>query len=173
MVTTKDQEPLRQDGPLKERLSNWLTLVHRGQVVDAYRTFLGLASHEYFHSWNVKRIKPAAFMPYDLARENYTRQLWAFEGITSYYDDLALAFGKKGIQAMIIEGAIPEIEREAKTLVEASRRDQGLDHLGFGDDLDDLPLHEEMATLASGRDPEIRVSGLTFEAIAADAVRYA
>ena len=51
---------------------------------------LGLASHEYFHSWNVKRIKPAAFVPYDLAREAYTRQLWAFEGITSYYDDLAL-----------------------------------------------------------------------------------
>jgi len=59
-------------------------------VTDDYRRFLGLASHEYFHSWNVKRIKPAAFVPYDLARENYTRQLWAFEGITSYYDDLAL-----------------------------------------------------------------------------------
>ena len=38
----------------------------------------------------MKRIKPAAFVPYDLARESYTRQLWAFEGITSYYDDLAL-----------------------------------------------------------------------------------
>ncbi len=59
-------------------------------VTDDYRSFLGLASHEYFHSWNVKRIKPAAFVPYDLARESYTRQLWAFEGITSYYDDLAL-----------------------------------------------------------------------------------
>ena len=57
---------------------------------DKYRTFLGLASHEYFHTWNVKRIKPAAFVPYDLSRENYTRQLWAFEGITSYYDDLVL-----------------------------------------------------------------------------------
>jgi predicted metalloprotease with PDZ domain len=57
---------------------------------DRYRTFLGLASHEYFHTWNVKRIKPAAFSPYDLGRENYTRLLWAFEGITSYYDDLAL-----------------------------------------------------------------------------------
>ena len=55
-----------------------------------YRRFLGLASHEYFHAWSVKRIKPAAFVPYDLSRENYTRQLWAFEGITSYYDDLAL-----------------------------------------------------------------------------------
>ncbi len=60
------------------------------EVTEDYRTFLGLASHEYFHSWNVKRIKPAAFTPYDLARESYTRQLWAFEGITSYYDDLAL-----------------------------------------------------------------------------------
>ena len=57
---------------------------------DRYLTFLGLASHEYFHTWNVKRIKPAAFSPYDLSRENYTRLLWAFEGITSYYDDLCL-----------------------------------------------------------------------------------
>ena len=57
---------------------------------DGYRRFLGLASHEYFHSWHVKRIKPAAFEPYDLARENYTRLLWIFEGFTSYYDDLML-----------------------------------------------------------------------------------
>ena len=55
-----------------------------------YRTFLGLASHEYFHTWNIKRIKPAAFMPYELDRENYTTMLWAFEGFTSYYDDLLL-----------------------------------------------------------------------------------
>ena len=60
-----------------------------GQSKD-YRTFLGLCSHEYFHSWNVKRIKPAAFTPYDLTQENYTQLLWAFEGFTSYYDDLAL-----------------------------------------------------------------------------------
>ena len=60
------------------------------EVTERYRTFLGLVSHEYFHTWNVKRIKPAAFTPYDLDRENYTALLWAFEGITSYYDDLAL-----------------------------------------------------------------------------------
>lgn len=59
-------------------------------VSSEYRKFLGLASHEYFHLWNVKRIKPSAFSPYQLDRENYTRQLWLFEGITSYYDDLAL-----------------------------------------------------------------------------------
>jgi predicted metalloprotease with PDZ domain len=59
-------------------------------VGEAYRTFLGLASHEYFHAWNVKRMKPAAFTPYDLAVESHTGLLWVFEGITSYYDDLAL-----------------------------------------------------------------------------------
>ncbi len=55
-----------------------------------YKQFLGLCSHEYFHSWNVKRIKPAVFSPYDLTRENYTELLWIFEGFTSYYDDLIL-----------------------------------------------------------------------------------
>ncbi len=70
--------------------SNGLPLPDVPQVDDDYRRLLGLVSHEYFHTWNVKRIKPAAFLPYDLTREAYTRQLWAFEGITSYYDDLIL-----------------------------------------------------------------------------------
>ncbi len=56
----------------------------------AYTQLLGLISHEYFHAWNVKSIKPAAFIPYDLDKETHTELLWAFEGITSYYDDLAL-----------------------------------------------------------------------------------
>lgn len=60
------------------------------EMSDGYRTFLGLCSHEYFHTWNVKRIKPAAFAPYDLRMENYTSLLWLFEGFTSYYDDLML-----------------------------------------------------------------------------------
>ncbi|MDO4641352.1 MAG: M61 family peptidase [Neisseria sp.] len=55
-----------------------------------YTLLLGLFSHEYFHAWNVKSIKPAAFIPYRLDSESYTEQLWAFEGITSYYDDLFL-----------------------------------------------------------------------------------
>jgi len=59
-------------------------------VSDEYRTFLGLVSHEYFHLWNVKRMKPAAFTPYDLSRETHTDLLWVFEGVTSYYDDLGL-----------------------------------------------------------------------------------
>jgi len=57
---------------------------------EGYRGFLGLVSHEYFHTWNVKRIKPAAFVPYDLSRPDLTRLLWVFEGFTSYYDDLLL-----------------------------------------------------------------------------------
>jgi len=60
------------------------------KVGEGYRRFLGLCSHEYFHTWNVKRIRPAAFTPYDLSRETHTRLLWAFEGITSYYDELIL-----------------------------------------------------------------------------------
>jgi predicted metalloprotease with PDZ domain len=59
-------------------------------TTENYRNFLGLCSHEYFHTWNVKRIKPQAFIPYDLTRECPTTLLWAFEGFTSYYDDLAL-----------------------------------------------------------------------------------
>ncbi|MDP6933700.1 MAG: peptidase M61, partial [Myxococcota bacterium] len=61
------------------------------ELSEGYRTFMGLCSHEYFHLWNVKRITPAAFLPFDLTREAHTTLLWAFEGITSYYDDLFLA----------------------------------------------------------------------------------
>ncbi|MPT27901.1 MAG: M61 family peptidase, partial [Achromobacter sp.] len=57
---------------------------------EGYRGFLGLVSHEYFHTWNVKRIKPQAFVPYNLAQPDLTRLLWVFEGFTSYYDDLLL-----------------------------------------------------------------------------------
>ncbi|MDP4589745.1 MAG: peptidase M61, partial [Burkholderiaceae bacterium] len=55
-----------------------------------YSHFLGLVSHEYFHTWHVKRIKPQAFIPYDFTQANYTSLLWVFEGFTSYYDDLML-----------------------------------------------------------------------------------
>ncbi len=84
-------------GGLEHRASTAL-ICHRADLpvkgdagmTDEYRTYLGLCSHEYFHTWNVKRIKPAAFAPYDLTREGYTSLLWLFEGFTSYYDDLFL-----------------------------------------------------------------------------------
>ncbi len=69
---------------------NDLPVLGQAELTDGYRGFLGLCSHEYFHTWNVKRIKPAAFAPYALEQENYTTLLWLFEGFTSYYDDLTL-----------------------------------------------------------------------------------
>ena len=60
------------------------------RVGDGYLTLLGLISHEYFHTWNVKRLRPTEFEHYDFGGENYTRLLWFFEGFTSYYDDLLL-----------------------------------------------------------------------------------
>ncbi len=55
-----------------------------------YRGFLSLVSHEFFHLWNVKRIRPDALGPFDYTQENYTKLLWVAEGITDYYADLAL-----------------------------------------------------------------------------------
>jgi len=57
---------------------------------EGYTTLRGLISHEYFHTWNVKRLRPSEFERYDYSRENYTELLWFFEGFTSYYDDLLL-----------------------------------------------------------------------------------
>jgi predicted metalloprotease with PDZ domain len=53
-----------------------------------YKNFLGLVAHEYFHLWNVKRIRPIELGPFDYDNENYTSMLWISEGFTSYYDDL-------------------------------------------------------------------------------------
>jgi len=58
---------------------------------EAYEETLGLLAHELFHAWNVKRLRPAALLPYDYGREQYTRLLWWFEGATSYYAQVALA----------------------------------------------------------------------------------
>jgi predicted metalloprotease with PDZ domain len=55
-----------------------------------YERILGLITHEFFHTWNVKRIRPAPLGPFDYAHENYTSQLWLAEGVTSYYDNLIL-----------------------------------------------------------------------------------
>ncbi len=57
---------------------------------DSYRGFLGLVSHEYFHTWNVKQLRPQGIHPYDYTKENYSQELWIAEGTTSYYDELLL-----------------------------------------------------------------------------------
>jgi predicted metalloprotease with PDZ domain len=56
----------------------------------AWDDFLSLVAHEYFHLWNVKRIRPDALGPFDYTGENYTRLLWVAEGITSYYENILL-----------------------------------------------------------------------------------
>jgi len=60
------------------------------EATDGYLQFLELCSHEYFHTWNVKRIQPKVYQDSDLQSPVYTNQLWWFEGITSYYDGLIL-----------------------------------------------------------------------------------
>ncbi len=62
----------------------------QAEDLKAYQDFLGLCSHEYFHSWMIKKVQPLAFQPYRLNQRNYTKLLWLFEGFTSYYDDLQL-----------------------------------------------------------------------------------
>lgn len=56
----------------------------------AYKGFLGFVSHEYFHTWNVKQLRPKAIAPYDFSKENYAEEFWVSEGSTSYFDDLIL-----------------------------------------------------------------------------------
>jgi len=56
----------------------------------SYENFLGLIAHEYFHLWNVKRIRPSELGPFNYNEENYTHSLWIAEGITSYYDELGM-----------------------------------------------------------------------------------
>jgi predicted metalloprotease with PDZ domain len=72
--------------------------------------FLSITSHEFFHLWNVKRIVPAAFKPYDYLRETPTRLLWAMEGVTSYYGDLTLVRGGIWNEAHYLQHLEHEIE---------------------------------------------------------------
>lgn len=80
-----------------------------------YRGFLGLCSHEYFHLWNVKRITPEAFADSDLGGEAYTRDLWAYEGVTSYYDDHLLLRAGCLTPQQYLDGVAETITRLTRT----------------------------------------------------------
>lgn len=75
-----------------EHLDSTLMMALRlaGSKREDYIRWLGLVSHEFFHTWNGKRLRPAPLGPFDYEREVYTRSLWIAEGFTSYYDDLLL-----------------------------------------------------------------------------------
>jgi predicted metalloprotease with PDZ domain len=71
---------------------------------------LSITAHELFHAWNVKRMLPAKFHPYDYWNETPTRLLWAMEGMTSYYGDLSLVRGGVWSEARYLEHLRKEIE---------------------------------------------------------------
>jgi len=78
-------------GGLEHKASTVLLFPRTGlQNARGWEDFLTLAAHEYFHLWNIKRVKPRALVPFDYGQENYTSLLWAFEGGTSYYDNVLL-----------------------------------------------------------------------------------
>ena len=81
----------RADGGL-EHLNSTSLIVERNSFrpEDRYKDFLSLVAHEFFHLWNVKRIRPDALGPFDYTKENYTKLLWVAEGVTEYYAGVAL-----------------------------------------------------------------------------------
>ncbi|MEY3084360.1 MAG: hypothetical protein RL037_540 [Bacteroidota bacterium] len=73
-----------------EHANSTVLSVNRWQYGNDYIGFLNLVAHEYFHLWNVKRIRPIELGPFNYGEENYTSLLWVMEGFTSYYDELIL-----------------------------------------------------------------------------------
>jgi predicted metalloprotease with PDZ domain len=103
------------------------SIIVRRAGLDQPDDLVWITSHELFHAWNVKRIVPAAFTPYDYLRETPTRLLWAMEGITSYYGDLALVRAGIWSEERFLDHLRGEIEaleatpgRFVRSLAEAS-----------------------------------------------------
>jgi len=88
LICTRKDLPRKDASPVKSDAAPASGAVL--PLSEGYTTLLGLISHEYFHTWNVKQLRPAEFARYDYSQENYTELLWFFEGFTSYYDDLLL-----------------------------------------------------------------------------------
>ncbi|MEX2116761.1 MAG: PDZ domain-containing protein [Bacteroidota bacterium] len=81
---------------------------------NSYRGFLGLVSHEYFHTWNVKQIRPAGISPYEWSQENYTKELWVAEGTTSYYGQLLMIRGGFLQAKGLVDGLGGQIENDRR-----------------------------------------------------------
>lgn len=82
-LATESRGGLEHDNSTLLMTSRW-AMKKRASYVD----WLGLVSHEFFHTWNVRRLRPEALVKYDFENEQYTNELWVAEGVTSYYDDL-------------------------------------------------------------------------------------
>jgi predicted metalloprotease with PDZ domain len=79
---------LRGGGGLEHLNSTALQFNRFGFTGERYKGFLSLVAHEFFHAWNVKRIRPDALGPFDYENENYTKLLWVAEGGTAYYESV-------------------------------------------------------------------------------------
>ncbi|MFD2934537.1 M61 family metallopeptidase [Spirosoma flavum] len=88
-----------------------------------YKRFLSLVAHEYFHLWNVKRIRPVALGPFDYENENYTHMLWLSEGCTSFYQEYILrraGFHTPEAYLSLVASSITEIENQPGTRVQSA-----------------------------------------------------
>jgi len=112
-----------------EHKSSTLMLADRWKTHERsdYVGWLGLVSHEFFHTWNVKRLRPQALGPFDYEHEVYTRDLWIAEGLTSYYDDLLLRRGgliTRDEYLQLLGKAVHAVQdapgREVRSVAEAS-----------------------------------------------------
>ncbi|MEQ1905054.1 MAG: hypothetical protein ABL888_12775, partial [Pirellulaceae bacterium] len=89
-----------------------------------YKSWLGLCSHEFFHTWNVRRLRPKALVKYNYEAETYTPSLWIAEGLTSYYEDLLVARAGLLNQEEAIKnlaGQIGGVQRTEGRLVQSLR----------------------------------------------------
>ena len=111
-------------------LTSPFSLPRPGQGWDRkkYEDLLELLCHEFFHTWNVKRIRPEALGPFDYTRENYTRALWAMEGVTAYYDRLLVRRAGRMSIAGWCERAADDIGKLRRT---PGRRLQSLEEASF------------------------------------------
>jgi predicted metalloprotease with PDZ domain len=86
--------------------SRWATRTRKG-----YLSFLSLVSHEYFHAWNVKRLRPIELGPFDYEHEVYTKNLWISEGLTDYYGDLQVRRAALSSEAEFLDALSDAIEQ--------------------------------------------------------------
>jgi predicted metalloprotease with PDZ domain len=129
-----------------------------------YRGFLGLVQHEYFHTWNVKQVRPAAIHPYDFTAEAYAREYWIAEGTTSYYGPLLMLRAGFGSAAGYLDGIAAAIQRDR---LRPGNRVQSLSEASFdswikfgrrNDDANnaETDLYEKGAQVSRALDLEIR-----------------
>ncbi|GAB2538336.1 M61 family metallopeptidase [Spirosoma aerophilum] len=111
-------------GGLEHLNSTTLETTRNAYATEAnYKRFLSLVAHEYFHLWNVKRIRPVALGPFDYENENYTHMLWLSEGCTSFYQEYILrraGFHSPEAYLNLVASSITDIENQPGTRVQSA-----------------------------------------------------